>query len=398
MDKITSVVRKEDFYDEYDGYSRSNFMISSKYRSTLFSNRLMVISLSRLSTATESDDGYLTVTIKGKDIQKMFGVTGNSFFGHLSDTANSMTGQTIGWSNPETQEFEYIAVVTKASYKNGEFSIDFHKDVKNYLVALTSNYTKFSLAVMLSFKSTYSFRLYELIKSRCYYKKGEERNNNRFRIEFDINELRLDLGVVNADLDNVRRILNKKKGKPDYAKAVQASPEKLFETWYDFRKYVIDVAIKEINGMHETGKEPGIYIHEYEAKKAGRGGKVYAVVFYVETIKKTKQAKIIDIEDNDKDDLIDDIRDIISNIRVKEARAIGDASGWNMDKIRRNFEYSKTKDVDDIVGFMIKAVKEDWASSIKQSRKKTKPSDGREFGDFKERNYDYDELLKSFTN
>lgn len=236
MQQDTSLVKKEDYYDEYDGYSRSNFMISSKYRSTLFSNRLMAISLSRLSTATESDDGYLTVTIKGRDIQKLFGVTGNSFFGHLSDTANNLTGHTIGWSNPVTQEFQYISVVTKATYKNGEFSIDFHKDIKDYLVDLTQNYTRFSLNVMMSFKSSYSFRLYELIKSRCYYRKGEERSNNLFRIEFDINELRLALGVVNAGLDNVKRILNNRKGKPDYAKAVEASPEKLFETWYDFRK------------------------------------------------------------------------------------------------------------------------------------------------------------------
>lgn len=364
MQQNTSLAKKEDYYDEYDGYSRSNFMISSKYRSTLFSNRLMAISLSRLSTATESDDGYLTVTIKGRDIQKLFGVTGNSFFGHLSDTANNLTGHTIGWSNPVTQEFQYISVVTKATYKNGEFSIDFHKDIKDYLIDLTQNYTRFSLNVMMSFKSSYSFRLYELIKSRCYYRKGEERSNNLFRIEFDINELRLALGVVNAGLDNVKRILNNRKGKPDYAKAVEASPEKLFETWYDFRKNVIDTAVKEINRLQEEGKEPGIYINNYEAKKAGRGGKVYAVVFYVEVIRNDKGVKSKQpVIDDNKDDILDEIFSIIEGIRTRDARAIGEAAKWDIDKIKRNYEYAKTKDIDNMVAYMIKAVKDDYAAA-----------------------------------
>ena len=76
----TSLATVGEFYDNNDTYVRSNFMISSKYRSTLFSNRLMAISLSRLGTAKESSDGYLTVTVKGKDIQNMLGVKSNNFF------------------------------------------------------------------------------------------------------------------------------------------------------------------------------------------------------------------------------------------------------------------------------------------------------------------------------
>ena len=116
------------------------------------------------------------------------------------------------------------------------------------------------------------------------------------------------------------------------------------------------------------------------------------MVFYVEVLngKKDKKQDIIDVEDN-KDDLIDEIRDIISKIRSRDARAIGEAADWDLEKIERNYEYSKTKDVDDIVGFMIKAVKEDWAATQKQSRKKTKGA--KSFDNFNSRDYDYDELM-----
>lgn len=390
----TSLV-KSDFYDESSTYTRSNFMISSKYRSTLFSNKLMAISLSRLASAQESEEGYLTVKVKGKDIQTLCDAKNNhDFFPRLANTAQSMTGQTIGWQNPERQEFEYISVVTKASYQDGEFKIEFHKDLKKYLKDLTQNYTKFSLEVMLSFKSTYSFRLYELLKSRAFYRKGEERDNNLFRIEFDINELRIDLGVVNAELTEVKRILNKSKGKPDYAKAVAASPEKTFAAWSDFRRCVIQEAVAEINSKPETG----LYIQNFEPKKAGRGGKVYAVVFYVEKLsdKKEKKKEVVDTQELSRDDMLDDIMDLITGIRNRQARAIGEAAGWDMDLIKRNYEYSQTKDVDDIVGFMIRAVKEDWASEKRSPRKKSsKAADTNGFNNFLSRDYDYEELMQT---
>ncbi len=90
------------------------------------------------------------------------------------------------------------------------------------------------------------------------------------------------------------------------------------------------------------------------------------------------------------DDMTDDIKDLISDIRSREARAIGEAAGWDMGKIERNYEYSQGRDVDDIVAYMIKAVKEDYAKSPKKGRKK----DTMHFGN--ERKYSkefYEEIL-----
>ena len=161
-----------------------------------------------------------------------------------------------------------------------------------------------------------------------------------------------------------------------------------YSTWYDFKRKVIDKATKEINDNPECG----VKIHRVDTLKSGKGGKVYAVVIYAEKLtaasRRREAAEPVEI---DRDDLIDQIRDLIGNIRTKEAKAIGEAGGWDLERITRNYDYSKTKNVDDIVGFMIKAVKEDWASSGKQSRKKTKGANS--FDNFSSRNYDYDELM-----
>ena len=380
----TSLAKVEDFYSNNDTYVRSNFMISSKYRSTLFSNRLMAISLSRLDNAKESSDGYLTVTVKGKDIQNMLGVKSNNFFKELSKTAQGMTGQSIGFSNPMTQEFEYIAVVTKATFKDGEFTVDFHKDIKHFLKDLKNSYTKLSLSVMLSFKSTYSFRLYELLRSKAYYKKGDERDDNRFKIEFDTNELRLDLGVVNAEIESVRRVLNGKRGSdPEmWEKAVAASPEKTYSSWKDFKRFVLDKAVAEINDKPETG----LYIHKMEPKKAGRGGKVYGVTFYVEKISVGKKKDTVELKEVDELDLLDEIREIVPGIRNTEARKIGQAASWNMNLIREKYDIAKTQNVNNLVGWLIEAIKEDYQKPIKKG-KIIDPG-------FTQREYDYDALQR----
>lgn len=57
------------------------------------------------------------------------------------------------------------------------------------------------------------------------WKKDIKTDNDVFEIPFLLSELKLQIGVVNSNLDKVRNILNKSKN-PDYDYAVEASPEK----------------------------------------------------------------------------------------------------------------------------------------------------------------------------
>lgn len=391
----TSLARIEEYQDENDIYARSNFMISAKYKSSLYANRLMALSLSKINTATESEEGFLTVKIKGREIKNAFGSKSGDFFRQLDNTARDMTGQTVGYTDADSQSFTYIAAVIKAKYEDGEFAITFHNELKPYLQNLSQNYSTFSLKIMMKWQSTQTFRFYELLKSRMYHRKNDfAPDNNLYRLQFDINELKLCLGVVNAELADVRKILNKSKGTPEiWAKAVEASPEKTYSTWYDFKRKVIDKATKEINEHPECG----VKIHNVDTLKSGKGGKVYAVVIYAEKLTATgKKRTVVDAEEIDRDDLIDQIRELIGDIRTKEAKSIGEAAGWDLEKIERNYEYSKARDVDDIVGYMIKAAKEDWAANSKKPRRKSNAAKG--FDNFSKRNYDYEELMGELVN
>ncbi|WP_189260245.1 replication initiation protein [Pseudobutyrivibrio ruminis] len=94
----------------------------------------------------------------------------------------------------------------KVSPRSGKIAIKFDEDMQKYLMGLYTNYTQYSLLCVLPMRSTYSIRLYELLKSYAGLHKKD----------FDIDDL----------------------------KAQLCAPYARFP---DFRRKVIEVAVKEIN-------------------------------------------------------------------------------------------------------------------------------------------------------
>ena len=229
---------------------------------------------------------------------------------------------------------------------------------------------------MLSIDNGYGFRLYELLKSKAYYPKGYENRfkSETFLVKYSVAELKLLLGIVNAELDTVQRILRDKES-PDYEKAVEVSPEKMFESWSEFRRKVLDVAIKEINDKTDIRVR-------YDTVKGGKGGKVYEVKFYV-TLLCVKN--IVEPEENedlsnvvDEDDAIDEIYRLLgNNIKsVRDARSIAKAAGNDLEKIRKAYRiYEAKEDVSNIIGFMIAAIEKDFSEPIKKKKNKNSFTD-----------------------
>lgn len=133
----TSLARIEEYQDENDIYARSNFMISAKYKSSLYANRLMALSLSKINTATESEEGFLIVRIKGREIKNAFGSKSGDFFRQLDNTARDMTGQTVGYTNADSQSFTYIAAVIKAKYEDWAVSEKSPGKPKKQMILIT---------------------------------------------------------------------------------------------------------------------------------------------------------------------------------------------------------------------------------------------------------------------
>ncbi len=373
-----------------DTYSKGNLLITAKYRSSLLENKLLAIALANIQNSYEDDNGNLISELKASEIKKLMGDSSNSIYRHLEPIAQQMTGRTIGMKDPEREIFDYKSVVTHAHYENGTFTIEFNHLLKDQIIDIQNKYTVLNLPTMLLFKSVYSFRLYELLKSMSYIPKGQKRNeeDKNWELKFQLSELKLELGVVNANSDRVQKILSNKKH-PNYDEAVKAAPEQVFEQYRDFKRRVLDVAVSEINEKTEINVE-------YETLKSGRGGKVNAIIFYVSYDNVAQKEEIVKTEEvvekpMDIDELLDEIYDILEgNFKLKDVRKIAKEADYNLVSIKKAYKvYKKNEDnVENSVGFMIAAIKDGYESTAKKKKTKAKNT----FVEFDQNEYDFDDL------
>lgn len=90
---------------------------------------------------------------------------------------------------------------------SGKITVRLDDDIQKYVIGLFDNFTQYELLSTLPMKSSYSFRIYELLKSYAFTKHHT----------FDIDDLKLKVAATN------------------------------YTNFKDFRRYVLEVATKEIN-------------------------------------------------------------------------------------------------------------------------------------------------------
>lgn len=384
-----------------DRYSKSNYLISAKYASSLLENKITAISLAKIQKKEyiEDKNGRIVCNMTANELRRLLNANAGSFYSQLEPVAINMTSRTIGFSDPNKNGgvFDYISVVDRARYENGVFSIFYNSDVKEYLSDFKANFTVLELPTMLKFKNVYSFRLYELLSSKSYYRKGipQKLKTQIFKIEFNLSELKLNMGVVNAELDIVRKELNNKQA-PDFDKAVEKSPEKKFNTWYEFKRGVLDVAIKEIN----TKTDMKVNFH---ALKGGRGAKVYGVEFIVDLTGKNVEAieNVLipkkEMTEDDKLDFIVEAKILLKEFSTKDVRVICKESGYDFVKLENAYKLlKKQKNIENLTGWMLQCLKDNYEDNINKIDISNTKNNG--FNNFHQRTYDFDELEKELLN
>jgi plasmid replication initiation protein len=135
---------------------------------------------------------------------------------------------------------------------NGYIKIDFTDHVWGYIIDLKNNYTSYQLKTYLKFKSKYSARLYEILKSYAF-RKCEQ--------------------IIK--LDDLREML---------------MIDQKYAIFADLKKYILDPSLKEINNVLQ---EDDIESIEYLMIKNGR--KFESIKFYLPNMNKV-DSKAITVE------------------------------------------------------------------------------------------------------
>ena len=307
---------------------KSNDLIEARYRLTLGEQRLVLLLASQIG---KDDKDFNFYEIKISDFAEMFDLkTDKSLYEKVEKIADDLLGKKLYLKN-DSKNFEGTVWLSYVKYIRGSGTIKVRFDdcLKPYLLQLKhsiNGFTQYKLHTVLGFKSSYSIRLYELLKMEVW--KTERTQKNQFEKNFTLDEYRQVLGID-------------KKSYPIFA---------------DFRKRVIDTTVLEISEQTELNISETKYI------KTGR--KITGITFVVK-IRQTDETQALKLEMEEeppKEQPHPIIERLISlGFGVETAKQY--KTKYGIKRIERNIAYTLAKKqegiVKDIPPYLNKAIVED---------------------------------------
>lgn len=155
---------------------------------------------------------------------------GGTIYSEIKEAIKNIADKSLWIKMPDGRE-TLLRWIAKASIepRTGTLTIRLDNDMKPYLLQLNKNYTTYDLVYTLSYKSKYSVRLYELIKSIHY---DEQK---AFSYVYSVEELKKLLGA------------------------------ETYKSYSHFKQFALEPAINEINKVSD--KTVGYEIAEKEGKR-----------------------------------------------------------------------------------------------------------------------------------
>ena len=187
---------------------RHNKLIEARYETTLHQQRIMLWLISEIRPEDRDFQKY-RVTIK--ELAKFVGLEKNkNVYRQIAEATGGMVGRLVEIGSLEDDEYLQVSLVSSAKYKIGQGFVDLSIDpeLMPYLLDLKANFTKAYLRDLMSMKSAYSIRLYDLLNQ---YRKVGKRS-------LEVDELKRMLGIENK-----------------------------YKLYGDFHRRVITPSVKEIN-------------------------------------------------------------------------------------------------------------------------------------------------------
>lgn len=379
---------------ENSSLRKNNILIGAKYMASLTELRVTYIAMLKIQQGKfeERPDG-IYVSMQPSEIKEYLvnGSDSHRIYERLNQAAANMTGRTIGFTDQEAGTFQYHALITDSYYENHTLTIQFNPKLKEQLIVLIEkgNWSKLDRKTVMSFKSAYSFRLYEILKKYCYYPKnytGER--TNMFSVIIGLSELKFEMGVINSEIGEAKRILNGSSN-PDYIKAEEKAEDKIssYGNWDNFKRRCLDVAVKEINEKAED-----MQVSYKRIPGSTLGGKTSEIKFVIDTNKTKKNVENKEkIKDENKNYLV--VNEIFGNIFTEEeCKAIyKKCKDKKVLKDIKEYYDEYPKNLYHPAGWIIELLNKGFK---KPTKKQAKPI-SIAFNNFEQRSYDFDELEKN---
>lgn len=335
--------------------TKSNyFIMHSSYDLSLEEQKLI---LTLASMVQPEDEEFKPYIFRISDFMELLGVGTKTKYTEIPKITKELMKKVF--EIEEGNKLIQIAWLSSVIYEKGTgfVELEFSPKLKPYMLKLNSMFTQYKLANILSMKSKYSPRIYELLKCNEFKKQG----------------------YIDIEIDDLRKLLK---------------TENIYPRFYDFKRFILEATQKELKKLTDIS-------FEFEEKRIGR--KVTGLRFYIHqnkanVINKSTAINEVSVtfsEDNNQIELDkqEGIKSIVlmmkeHNITQSEAIRIYKSANGDIHQISKVYNHFKNKNADNFVALIIKMVKPGEFNEPKKSFKKTS------FNNFQGRNYDYDELEK----
>ena len=316
---------------------KSNSLIEAHYHLNKVHQKIILLLASYVKpNATE----FEPITFKTKDLMEIIGISDTNH-SYLRKVTKDLKSKVIELITDNGTYLDQVNWLDKSKYhlKEGKVTLMLHNDLRPFILQLSGHFTKYKLATIINFSSTYSIRIYELL---IQYKKIGERS-------IKLSKLRMMLNV-----------------------------EGKYKLFADFRRKVLDVSQKEL-------KEKSEICFEYDVKKKNKA--VDEIVFTIEDNKsKVKNNPIEKIGDNYGNEFADILLNNLSNnhdtelyevlgreLNLAQAdidKLIGDHTKEKLWEKYHYYHYKKsTTDIKNPTAWFINAVIKDYSTAdMKQSK------------------------------
>ena len=335
--------------------TKSNYLIMNSSYDLSLEEQKVILTLA--SMVQPNDEEFKPYKFKVIDFMNMLGVDTKTKYTEVPKITKGLMKKVF--EIQEGDEIVQLAWLSSARYKKGDgtVTLQFDSNLKPYMLQLKEKFTRYQLSNILSMKSKYSPRIYEILKCNQFKKQG--------CIEIEISELRK---LLKAD--------------------------RIYPLYADFKRKIILQVQKELNKVSDIS-------FEFEEIKTGR--KVTSIRFFIHD--NSKQKLNAPKEETPLDLLekrIADTQKILEN-RVKDSEALsicGSVDG-DMSIIQKAYDYCKDKKTDNFVGYIIKIAKSIKDGTFNEPKKTGgNSSNTSNFNNFEGRNYEkiYFELMEKCLN
>ena len=332
--------------------TKGNELIEARYKLTINQQRVLL----SLSTQVRHDDAdFKDYIVRVDELAKMWGIeTSQNLYQRIEEAIDDLMADKRGSIRIEEQRADKTKVInyrwlTRSEYikGSGEILLRLDPSVKPFYLQLKEKFTQYHLSAVIRFNSSYSIRIYELLKLKQNMGKG-----GQFWREFTLLELREKLGIE----------------------------QELYPKFADLHRRAIKPALKEINDHSDLAIIQVDYIKQ---GKAVAGLKIYAepknqmVMDYDDTPEAQQEQEKQEAKTEKK---LPKIHAELLAVGVSDTTARNWIKKYGSKRIARNLAYTlamkQTQNISSIPAYLAKIISQDigekWAEEQKKKEEASK--------------------------